>query len=106
MTEQELRSLNRKELLEIMIEQGRELETSKMQYEKDLAFLKSEHEKDMDYLKTEYEKEIATLKEELEHAQSALKSRQIDIDEAGSVLTCANDVVHPVTAAQATRGGA
>ena len=63
MTEQELRSLNRKELLEIMIEQGkRRWETSKAKYEEDLAFLKSEHEKDMDYLRTEYEKEIATLK--------------------------------------------
>ena len=101
MTEQELRSLNRKELLEIMIEQGRELETSKMQYEKDLAFLKSEHEKDMDYLKTEYEKEIATLKEELEHAQSALKSRQIDIDEAGSIAMAALQLNGVFEAAQA-----
>lgn len=34
MTERELRSLGRKELLEIMIEQGKEMEASKAQYEK------------------------------------------------------------------------
>ena len=62
MTEQELRSLNRKELLEIMIEQGRELETSKGEIRKGSGLLKSEHEKDMDYLKSRIRKEIAALK--------------------------------------------
>ena len=101
MTEQELRSLNRKELLEIMIEQGRELETSKAKYEEDLAFLKSEHEKDMDYLRTEYEKEIAALKKDLEHAQAALHSRQITIDEAGSIAMAALQLNGVFEAAQA-----
>lgn len=101
MTEQELRSLNRKELLEIMIEQGRELETSKAKYEKDLAFLKSEHEKDMDYLRTEYEKEIAALKKDLEHARAALQNRQIAIDEAGSIAMAALQLNGVFEAAQA-----
>ena len=101
MTEQELRSLNRKELLEIMIEQGRELETSKAKYEKDLAFLKSEYEKDMDYLRTEYEKEIATLKRELEEARTALQNRQIAIDEAGSIAMAALQLNGVFEAAQA-----
>ena len=101
MTEQELRSLNRKELLEIMIEQGRELETSKAKYEKDLAFLKSEHEKDLDYLRTEYEKEIAALKKDLENAQTALQSRQIAIDEAGSIAMAALQLNGVFEAAQA-----
>lgn len=92
MTEQELRSLrslNRKELLEIMLEQGRELESSKAKYEKDLAFLKSENEKDRDYLKAEYEKEIAELKKDLERAQESLRNRQITIDKAGSIAKAA-----------------
>lgn len=101
MTEQELRSLNRKELLEIMIEQGRELETSKAKYEKDLAFLKSEHEKDMDYLRTEYEKEIAELKKDLKCAQVALQSRQIAINEAGSIAMAALQLNGVFEAAQA-----
>lgn len=101
MTEQELRSLNRKELLEIMIEQGRELEISKAKYEKDLAFLKSEHEKDMDYLKAEYEKEIAALKKELEGARAALQNRQIAIDEAGSIAMAALQLNGVFEAAQA-----
>ena len=101
MSEQELRSLNRKELLEIMIEQGRDLEASKAKYEKDLAFLKSEHEKDMDYLRVEYEKEIAALKKDLEHAQAALESRQIAIDEAGSIAMAALQINGVFEAAQA-----
>lgn len=101
MTEQELRSLNRKELLEIMIEQGRELETSKAKYERDLAFLKSEHEKDLDYLRTEYEKEIAALKKDLERAQAALHSRQIAIDKAGSIAMAALQLNGVFEAAQA-----
>lgn len=101
MTEQELRSLNRKELLEIMIEQGRELETSKAKYERNLAFLKSEHEKDLDYLRTEYEKEIAALKKDLERAQAALHSRQIAIDKAGSIAMAALQLNGVFEAAQA-----
>ena len=101
MTEQELRSLNRKELLEIMIEQGKEMETSKAKYEEDLAFLKSEHEKDMDYLRTEYEKEIATLKKDLECARAALQSKKIAIDEAGSIAVAALQLNGVFEAAQA-----
>ena len=73
MTERELRSLGRKELLEIMIEQGREMETCKLQYEKDLEFLKAEHERDREFLKTEYEKEITGLKEELEQDRKSTR---------------------------------
>ena len=101
MTEQELRSLNRKELLEIMIEQGRELESGKAKYEKDLAYLESEHEKDMDHLKNEYEKEILMLKEELNRTQAALQSRQIAIDEAGSIAMAALQLNGVFEAAQA-----
>ena len=42
MTERELRSLSRRELLELMIEQGKEIESAQEQYENDLDFLKSE----------------------------------------------------------------
>lgn len=101
MTERELRSLGRKELLEIMIEQGKEMETCKAQYEKDLEFLKSEHEKDREFLKAEYEKEIATLKEELEQARETLRSREIAIDEAGSIAVAALQVNGVFEAAQA-----
>ncbi len=115
MTEQELRSLNRRELLEIMLEQGREMENNKAQYEKDLAFLKSEHEKDMEYLKTEYEKEITLLKKELEQVKAslqssesaleqvkeALRSREIAIDEAGSIAMAALQLNGVFEAAQA-----
>ena len=62
MTDRELRGLNRRELLEIMIEQGKELESSKAQYEKDLAFLKAEHQKDIDYLKSEHQKDLDSIK--------------------------------------------
>ena len=101
MTERELRSLGRKELLEIMVEQGKELETSKSKYEKDLEFLKSEHEKDREFLKSEYEKEIAALKEELEQARKTLQSREIAIDEAGSIAVAALQINGVFEAAQA-----
>ncbi len=101
MTERELRGLGRKELLEIMIEQGKEMETCKAQYEKDLEFLKSEHEKDREFLKAEYEKEIATLKEELEQARETLRSREIAIDEAGSIAVAALQINGVFEAAQA-----
>lgn len=101
MTERELRSLGRKELLEIMVEQGREMETCKLQYEKDLEFLKAEHERDREFLKTEYEKEIIGLKEELEQARKALKSREIAIDEAGSIAVAALQINGVFEAAQA-----
>ena len=100
-TEHELRSLNRKELLEIMIEQGRELEECKLQYEKDLEFLKSEHEKDRAFLKSEYEKELASLKEELNEAKRTLNKREIDIDEAGSIAVAALQINGVFEAAQA-----
>lgn len=90
MTEQELRSLNRKELLEMMIEQGKELEFVKTEYEKDLEFLKAEHEK-----------EITALKKELEDARKALKKREIAIDEAGSIAVAALQVNGVFEAAQA-----
>ena len=115
MTEQELRSLNRKELLEIMIEQGKELEARKTNYEKDLAFLKSEHERDKDYFKSEYEKEIALLKRELESikaelahtreelssAEAAMQDRKIAIDEAGSIAMASLKLNGVFEAAQA-----
>ncbi len=56
MTEQELQRLNRKDLLEIMVEQGRELEA---------------------------------LKKELNEAKEALQSREIALDEAGSIAVAA-----------------
>ena len=74
MTNQELRSLNRKELLEIMLEQAKELETCKQQYEKDLGFLKSEYEKNMEFLKAEQEKTTALLKTGYEDEIAALKA--------------------------------
>lgn len=101
MTERELRSLGRKELLEIMIEQGKEMEASKAQYEKDLEFLKSEHERDREFLKTEYEKEITELREALEQARKALQSREIAIDEAGSIAVAALQINGVFEAAQA-----
>ena len=101
MTERELRSLGRKELLEIMIEQGKEMETCKAKYEKELEFLNSEHEKDREFLKAEYEKEIATLKKELEYARKDLSSREIAIDEAGSIAVAALQINKVFEAAQA-----
>lgn len=90
MTEQELRSLSRKELLEMMIEQGKELEFVKAEYEKDLEFLKAEHEK-----------EITSLKAELEDARKALQKREIAINEAGSIAVAALQVNGVFEAAQA-----
>ena len=90
MTEQELRSLSRKELLEMMIEQGKELE-----------FVKAEYEKDLEFLKTEHEKEITSLKAELEDARKALQKREIAINEAGSIAVAALQVNGVFEAAQA-----
>ena len=77
------------------------METCKLQYEKDLEFLKAEHERDREFLKTEYEKEIIGLKEELEQARKALKSREIAIDEAGSIAVAALQINGVFEAAQA-----
>lgn len=123
MTGQELRSLNRRELLEIMIEQGKELETSKEKYNKDLKFLKSTYEKEINALKTGHEKEVQALKEknkkeisevkekcekekeslraELEQAHKATRTRDIALDEAGSIAVAALQLNGVFEAAQA-----
>lgn len=101
MTEQELRSLSRKELLEVMIQQGREMEACKSKYEKDLEFLRSEHEKNLAFLKTEQEKQLADLTQELEAARKALESREIAINEAGSIAIAALQLNGVFEAAQA-----
>ena len=44
MTERELRGLGRRDLLELMIEQGRQMEAYQEESESDLDFMKSEHE--------------------------------------------------------------
>lgn len=75
MTERELRSLNRKELLEIMIEQGKEMENRKAQYEKDLAFLNSEHDKDLELVKEENQKDMDMLKSKHEKDMDMLKTK-------------------------------
>ena len=49
MSEQSLRGLSRRQLLELMIQQGKEMESRKAAYEKDLAFMKSEHQRDLDF---------------------------------------------------------
>ena len=82
MTEHELRGLGRRQLLELMLEQGKEMESSKAAYEKDLDFLKSEHERDLEYLKEEHEKETSQLKKELEQAKAAMKEQANSINEA------------------------
>ena len=82
MTEHELRGLGRRQLLELMLEQGKEMESSKAAYEKDLDFLKSEHERDLEYLKAEHEKETSQLKKELEQAKAAMKEQANSVNEA------------------------
>lgn len=82
MTEHELRGLGRRQLLELMLEQGKEMESSKAAYEKDLDFLKSEHERDLEYLKAEHEKETSQLKKELEQAKVAMKEQANSVNEA------------------------
>lgn len=82
MTEHELRGLGRRQLLELMLEQGKEMESSKAAYEKDLDFLKSEHERDLEYLKAEHEKETSQLKKELEQAKAAMKEQENSVNEA------------------------
>lgn len=82
MTEHELRGLGRRQLLELMLEQGKEMESSKAAYEKDLDFLKAEHERDLEYLKAEHEKETSQLKKELEQAKAAMKEQANSINEA------------------------
>ena len=82
MTEHELRGLGRRQLLELMLEQGKEMESSKAAYEKDLDFLKSEHERDLEYLKAEHEKETGQLKKELEQAKAAIKEQANSVNEA------------------------
>lgn len=81
MTEHELRGLGRRQLLELMLEQGKEMESSKAAYEKDLDFLKSEHERDLEYLKAEHEKETSQLKKELEQAKAAMKEQANSVNE-------------------------
>lgn len=82
MTEHELRGLGRRQLLELMLEQGKEMESSKAAYEKDLEFLKAEHERDLEYLKAEHEKETSQLKKELEQAKAAMKEQANSVNEA------------------------
>ena len=82
MTEHELRGLGRRQLLELMLEQGKEMESCKEAYEKDLDFLKSEHERDLEYLKAEHEKETSQLKKELEQAKAAMKEQENSVNEA------------------------
>ena len=82
MTEHELRGLGRRQLLELMLEQGKEMESSKAAYEKDLDFLKAEHERDLEYLKAEHEKETSQLKKELEQAKAAIKEQANSVNEA------------------------
>lgn len=82
MTEHELRGLGRRQLLELMLEQGKEMESSKAAYEKDLDFLKSEHERDLEYLKAEHEKETSQLKKELEQAKASIKEQANSVNEA------------------------
>lgn len=82
MTEHELRGLGRRQLLELMLEQGKEMESSKAAYEKDLDFLKSEHERDLEYLKAEHEKETSQLKKELEQAKAAMKEQANSVNVA------------------------
>lgn len=90
MMEKDLRSLGRKELLELMIEQGKELE-----------FVKSEHEKDLEFLKEEHQKELEEVRAELEQAKQALHSREIAINEAGSIAVAALQINGIFEAAQA-----
>ena len=129
MTERELRSMNRRELLELMIEQGREMESYQEQYESDLDFMKSEHEKDIEQLRSDYEKEIKvindsrdslsremealrrerdtlkseadSLRRELDSVREELKSRKIKIDKAGSIAVAALQLNGIFEAAQA-----
>ena len=82
MTEHELRGFGRRQLLELMLEQGKEMESSKAAYEKDLDFLKAEHERDLEYLKAEHEKETSQLKKELEQAKAAIKEQANSVNEA------------------------
>ena len=90
MTDQTLRGLNRKQLLEILIEQGKELE-----------FLKSEYEKNLEFLKEEHRKETVALKHELDKAHKALQKRELIIDEAGSIAAAALQLNGVFEAAQA-----
>ena len=129
MTERELRSLSRRELLELMIEQGKEMESCQEQYENDLDFMKSEHEKDIAQLKEDYEKELRdlsgsrdslsreldalrrerdslrretdALRRERDEAREQLKSRKISIDKAGSIAMAALQLNGIFEAAQA-----
>ena len=64
MTKKELRGLGRKELLEMLIEQGK------------MESLKSEHEKDLEFLKAQYAKEVESLKKELDEARNSLHNRE------------------------------
>ena len=84
MSEQSLRGLSRRQLLELMIQQGKEMESRKAAYEKDLAFMKSEHQRDLDFLKSEHEKETAQLKKDLEQANHSLEAREQVLHEAGA----------------------
>ncbi len=79
MTKQELRGLGRKELLEMLIEQG----------------------KKMEFLKFEHEKEVESLKNELDEARKSLHNREIAINEAGSIAVAALQINGIFEAAQA-----
>ena len=113
MTERELRSLGRRELLELMIEQGKEMESCQEQYENDLDFMKSEHEKDiaqhslsreLDALRRERDslrRETDALRRERDEAREQLRSRKISIDKAGSIAMAALQLNGIFEAAQA-----
>ena len=101
MTELDLRGLNRKELLKLMIEQAEEMDAEKEKYERDIEFLKSEHEKDLEFLKEENEKEKEELKKEVEELKNDLQSREIMLDEAGSIAMASLQLNGVFEAAQA-----
>ncbi len=90
MTEQELHRLSRKDLLELMLQQAKEIEEIKTKYETKLNMIKTENEK---------EREI--LKKELEEAKKNLQNREIIINEAGSIAMAALQINGIFEAAQA-----
>ena len=79
MTDQELHKLSRKDLLELLVSQGHEMEK----------------------LKEELEKIRADLQKELETAQNRLQERQLQVEQAGSIAEAALQVNGVFEAAQA-----
>ena len=76
-------------------------EQSREEYQVNLQLLKAQYDRDLEALKLKQERETAQLREDLAQAKKALESRQIALNEAGSIAVAALQINGVFEAAQA-----